>query len=80
MFSVVSVVPVVVWITGYITFNVSKQGVAVCNMPYCYRNFHAIWDHTVLHATNIGWWRGVVVSGVLRMNEVNTRRARLVLG
>ena len=26
------------------------------------------------------WWRGVVVSGVCRMNEVNARRARLVLG
>jgi len=26
------------------------------------------------------WWRGVVVSGVRRMNEVNARRARLVLG
>ena len=27
-----------------------------------------------------GWRRGVVVSGVRRMNEVNTRRARLVPG
>jgi len=27
-----------------------------------------------------GWRRGVVVSGVRRMNEVNARRARLVLG
>jgi len=26
------------------------------------------------------WRRGVVVSGVRRMNEVNERRARLVLG
>ena len=26
-----------------------------------------------------GWRRGVVVSGVRRMNEVNARRARLVL-
>jgi len=26
------------------------------------------------------WWRGVVVSGVRRMNEVNARRARLVSG
>jgi len=25
------------------------------------------------------WWRGVVVSGVCRMNEVNARWARLVL-
>jgi len=29
---------------------------------------------------HIGWRRGVVVSGVRRMNEVNARRARLVLG
>ena len=28
----------------------------------------------------LGRRRGVVVSGVLRMNEVNARRARLVLG
>jgi len=27
-----------------------------------------------------GWRRGVVVRGVRRMNEVNARRARLVLG
>jgi len=27
-----------------------------------------------------GWRRGVVVSGVSRMNEVNARRARLVPG
>ena len=26
------------------------------------------------------WWLGVVVSVVLRMNEVTLRRARLVLG
>ena len=30
--------------------------------------------------TCFGWRRGVVVSGVRRMNEVNARRARLVLG
>jgi len=29
---------------------------------------------------HIGWWRGVVVSSVRRMNEVNARRARLVPG
>jgi len=28
----------------------------------------------------LGWWRGVVVSGVRRMNKVNARRARLVPG
>jgi len=27
-----------------------------------------------------GWRRGVLVSGVRRMNKVNARRARLVLG
>ena len=27
-----------------------------------------------------GWWRGTVVSVVRRMNEVNPRWARLVLG
>ena len=31
-------------------------------------------------ATHICWRRGVVVSGVRRMNEVNARRARLVPG
>ena len=31
-----------------------------------------------IHALN--WPRGVVVSGVRRMNEVNARRARLVPG
>ena len=30
--------------------------------------------------SNVGWRRGVVVSGVRRMNEVNARRARLVPG
>ena len=28
----------------------------------------------------LGWRRGVVVSGVRRMSEVNVQRARLVLG
>ena len=31
-------------------------------------------------AATAGWRRGVVVSGVRRMNEVNAHRARLVLG
>ena len=37
---------------------------------------------TSLHPMSIGLRRGVslVVSGVRRMNEVNARRARLVLG
>ena len=29
---------------------------------------------------NLGWRRGVAVSGVRRMNDVNPRRARFVLG
>jgi len=33
-----------------------------------------------LNVYYIGWRRGVVVSGVRRMNEVNARRIRLVLG
>ena len=28
----------------------------------------------------LGWRRGVVVSGVRRMNEINARRSRLVPG
>ena len=49
------------------------------------------WNYVILRvsATHLGrllqspwsgWWRGVVVSGVRRMNKVNPRRARLVLG
>jgi len=33
-----------------------------------------------MEMTFIGWQRGVAVSGVRRMNEVNARRARLVPG
>jgi len=33
-----------------------------------------------LHDGLVGWRRGVVVSGVRRINEVNPRRAPLVLG
>ena len=35
-------------------------------------------NHT--HPINVRWRRGVVVSGVRRMNEVNARRARIVPG
>ena len=31
-------------------------------------------------SVGVGWRRGVVVSGVRRMDEVSPRRARLVLG
>jgi len=34
---------------------------------------------TAIHLLSLPWRRGEVVSGVRRMNEVNTRRARLVL-
>jgi len=34
----------------------------------------------LVSSINLGWRRGVVVSGVRRMNEVNARRARLVPG
>ena len=33
-----------------------------------------------LGTTEVSWWRGTVVSLVRRMNEVNPRRAWLVLG
>jgi len=39
------------------------------------RPFHSV----TAHRTHC-WRRGVVVSGVRRMNEVNARRARLVPG
>jgi len=37
-------------------------------------------DHLPKQAHRLSWRRGVMVSGVRRMNEVNVRRARLVLG
>ena len=33
-------------------------------------------DHPALCVVWTVWWRGIVVSGVCRMNEVNARRAR----
>ena len=38
-----------------------------------------LWTH-LLQYHPFGWRRGVVVSGVRRMNEVNARRAWLVPG
>jgi len=35
---------------------------------------------TVIVLGTLGWRRSVVVSGVRHINEVNARRARLVLG
>ena len=43
------------------------------------KTFRLIYRHS-LRERACGWRRGVVVSGVRRMNEVNARRARLVLG
>jgi len=37
-------------------------------------------DHPALCVVWTVWRRGIVVSGVCRMNEVNARRARLVPG
>jgi len=37
-------------------------------------------DNDSLPASQLTWRRGVVVSGVRRMNEVNARLARLVPG
>jgi len=42
--------------------------------------FRQILRYLVNLATVISKWRGAVVSGVRRMNEVNARRARLVPG
>jgi len=36
-------------------------------------------DETLVHIS-LSWLRGVVVSGVRRMNEINARRALLVPG
>jgi len=43
--------------------------------PFCYQP--ALSQE---HAAVLAAWRGVVVSGVRRMNQVNARRARSVLG
>ena len=37
-------------------------------------------DNNTSRSMRFTWRRGVLVSGVRRMNEVNARRARLVLG
>jgi len=49
---------------------------------YCYMPppVGAIVENDIIRRTGTSWRRGVVVSGVRRMNEVNPRRARLVLG
>jgi len=45
------------------------------------RGFQVLTEAVLLCTLHtVGWRRGVVVSGVRRMNEVNARRARLVPG
>ena len=48
----------------------------LCKLPGCSWAVH----HLRRCGTREGWRRGVVVSGVRRMNEVNARQARLVPG
>ena len=48
--------------------------IAVLYTVLCCRSVHCF------QIVTLGWRRGVVVSGVRGMNEVNARRARLVLG
>jgi len=45
-----------------------------CSVPSCGKSFIALYQLSLRR-----WRRGVVVSGVRRMNQVNPRRARLVL-
>jgi len=52
--------------------------VCVCPRPYLRKDTSDLYQ--ILCVLPIGWRRGVVVSGVRRMNEVNARRGRLVPG
>ena len=45
--------------------------------PHCMHRTDVVYCYTW---RGVGWRRGVVVSGVRRMNEFNARRARLVPG
>ena len=74
------------FITGSFQFIVLQQ--VTCKVtrilkfvksPHCCRNSHAIWGHTA-EVTFPPWRRGVVVSGIRRMNKVYARWARLVPG
>jgi len=53
----------------------SRASCAVCCRSVCRWR-----DVGVPLFAHVGWRRGIVVSGVRRMNEVNARRARLVPG
>jgi len=55
-------------------------GVAQRKLERIYTVFHRLGRHHIHDTAVRGRWRGVVVSGVRRMNEVNAHRARLVLG
>jgi len=48
------------------------------DISYCH--LANVADAVAYYSATTGWRRGVVVSGVRRINEVNARRARLVLG
>ena len=64
-------------------FEIGKMPIAVFKnkfiVPFRY-NFRHISFPTLDNYKTLAWRRGVVVSGVRRMNEVNAHRARLVPG
>jgi len=47
---------------------------------FAFHSGHIFIETVVCVLLTYGWRRGVVVGGVRRMNEVNARRARLVIG
>jgi len=49
-------------------------------VPDFWRSVLVLRKYRNLSRFTYGWRRGVVVSGVRHMNEVNARRARLLLG
>jgi len=49
-------------------------------LPRNREHAHVPFIFLTVYAELYGWRRGVVVSGVRRMNEVNARRARLLPG
>jgi len=63
---------------GYFSFCVDLLYKLLYNKSKAYNRSATSGVLDVLKVT--GWWRGAVVSGVRRMNEVNPRRARLVPG
>jgi len=61
------------------TLGFSSNSVFPCLHPF-YISARSIMLWGCSASVHTGWWRGVVVSGVHRMNEVNPRRARLLPG